>query len=393
MTDNLHVKIMVVDDEIMLEDLVRHRFRSQIKAGKYDFVFAHNGLEALSKLIEYPEIGVILCDINMPEMDGLTLLSELKELRNPSFKTVMVSAYGDLENIRTAMNRGAFDFITKPINYEDLEITIDKTLDEIFKSRSAEAEHNKLVSIRRDFEVARDIQHAIQPKNIPSFINRKSFDIHGCIVTVKEIAGDFYDYFMIDENRLGFVVGDVSEKGVPAAIFMAVSRTLIKATAQKGLSSSGCINYVNSLLCHEGASVMFVTVFYGVLNIASGDLDYTNAGHSNPILKKANNGEAEYLEPTNGIKLGFDDSYTFSSRNYQMNEGDTILIYTNGVTNAVNTNDEIYGLDGLKKILNTSNTDTPQGLTDEILTDVNRFADGRALSDDIALLAIQWLGD
>ena len=129
------VKIMVVDDEVDLEPLVRQKFRKQMRDGKYDFVFAYNGLEALSKLIEFPEIGIILSDINMPEMDGLTLLLKLKELKNPSLKTVVVSAYGDMDNIRTAMNRGAFDFLTKPINFEDLEITIDKTLGEILQIR------------------------------------------------------------------------------------------------------------------------------------------------------------------------------------------------------------------------------------------------------------------
>ena len=138
MDDLLNVKIMVVDDELDLEPMLRQKFRRQIRAGEYDLVFAHNGLEALTKLIEHPDIGVILSDINMPEMDGLTLLLKLKELKNPSLKTVVVSAYGDMDNIRTAMNRGAFDFLTKPINFEDLEITINKTLEEISLQRKGD---------------------------------------------------------------------------------------------------------------------------------------------------------------------------------------------------------------------------------------------------------------
>lgn len=120
-------KILVVDDEIDLEVLIKQKFRKQIREKEYVFVFAINGKDALEKLLKEPDMDIVLSDINMPEMDGLTLLSRISEL-NPLLKSVMVSAYGDMENIRTAMNRGAFDFITKPINFEDLTITMEKTL-------------------------------------------------------------------------------------------------------------------------------------------------------------------------------------------------------------------------------------------------------------------------
>ncbi|RDK87021.1 adenylate/guanylate cyclase domain-containing response regulator [Marinirhabdus gelatinilytica] len=120
-------KILVVDDEADLETLIKQKFRKQIRGGEYQFFFAENGKVALEKLNIEPEIDIVMSDINMPEMDGLTLLSELSELK-PLIKSVIVSAYGDMDNIRTAMNRGAFDFITKPINFEDLSLTMEKTL-------------------------------------------------------------------------------------------------------------------------------------------------------------------------------------------------------------------------------------------------------------------------
>jgi class 3 adenylate cyclase/DNA-binding NarL/FixJ family response regulator len=120
-------KILVVDDEVDLELLIKQKFRQKIRERKYEFVFAINGKDALDKLQEHPDVDVLLCDINMPEMDGLTLLVKLKEL-SPIIKAVIVSAYGDMDNIRTAMNRGAFDFITKPVNFEDLELTVQKTI-------------------------------------------------------------------------------------------------------------------------------------------------------------------------------------------------------------------------------------------------------------------------
>ncbi len=239
-----NAKILVVDDEIDLEPLVRQKFRRHIREGVYNFIFAFNGVEALAKITEFPEIGIVLSDINMPEMDGLTLLTRLKELKNPGLKTVIVSAYGDMDNIRTAMNRGAFDFITKPVNFEDLEITINKTIEEINLIRRSLEEHDQLILIQMDLNTAREIQQAILPKVFPPFPGITSFDVYASMVAAKEVGGDFYDFFLIDSNRLGFVIGDVSGKGVPAAIFMAVSRTLIRATGIKGISAADCLSYV-----------------------------------------------------------------------------------------------------------------------------------------------------
>ena len=125
-------KILVADDEPDLETLIRQKFRQKIREQQYEFVFAINGTDALAKIKQHPDISIVLSDINMPEMDGLTLLTKLNET-SPLTKTVMVSAYGDMDNIRTAMNRGAFDFITKPVNFEDLELTMEKTIRHVFQ--------------------------------------------------------------------------------------------------------------------------------------------------------------------------------------------------------------------------------------------------------------------
>ena len=127
-------KILVADDEADLETLIRQKFRQKIREQQYEFVFAVNGQDALHKIEEHPDIEIVLSDINMPEMDGLTLLTRLGE-GNPLIKAVMVSAYGDMDNIRIAMNRGAFDFITKPVNFQDLELTMEKTIGHVKQLR------------------------------------------------------------------------------------------------------------------------------------------------------------------------------------------------------------------------------------------------------------------
>jgi phosphoserine phosphatase RsbU/P len=385
-----NIKILVVDDEIDLEPLVRQKFRRQIREGVYEFVFAFNGLEALAKLIEYPEIGIILSDINMPEMDGLTLLTKLKELKNPGLKTVIVSAYGDMENIRTAMNRGAFDFVTKPVNFEDLEITINKTLEEIFQIRQSQEEHDQLISIRQDLNTAREIQQAILPKYFPPFPNRTDFGVYASMVAAKEVGGDFFDFFMIDEDRLGFVIGDVSGKGVPAAIFMAVSRTLIRATGLKGLPADECMNYVNKLLCNESVACMFVTVFYGILNTASGEVEYVNGGHNPPYLLSG--GEIRKVEMTGGPILGCVDDFNYKSKTLKLKPGERLFLFTDGVTEAFNKLDQVYGDERLETYLQSRLSASIEDVVRDSMQEINTYSAGMEQSDDITYLAISFSG-
>ncbi|MHC1738382.1 MAG: PP2C family protein-serine/threonine phosphatase [Ignavibacteriaceae bacterium] len=383
-------KIMVVDDEPDLESLIKQKFRRQIRGGEFEFVFAHNGLEALAKLLEYPDISLILSDINMPEMDGLTLLGKINELKNPTIKTVMVSAYGDMDNIRIAMNRGAFDFLTKPVDFNDMEMTINKTLDQLAVLKKALKEHDLLLSIQHDLSVARNIQLAILPKVFPPFPDIKEFDIYASMNAAKEVGGDFYDFFLIDKDRLGFVIGDVSGKGVPAAIFMAVSRTLIRATALKGISAGECMAYVNNLLCNESVASMFVTVFYAILNIHTGEVEYSSAGHNPPYIMKTS-GDIVEIEKTGGIVLGAMEDFEFNTGNFKLETGENIFMFTDGVTEAFNSEDDLYGEERLEALLKQLNGKDLKDIVDAVNQDVNQYSTGVPQSDDITILSIKYL--
>jgi phosphoserine phosphatase RsbU/P len=385
------IKILVVDDETDMEPMIRQKFRRHIREKTFDFEFAFNGLEALQKISEYPEIGIVLSDINMPEMDGLTLLTKLKELEKPGLKTVIVSAYGDMDNIRTAMNRGAFDFITKPVNFDDLELTIKKTLDEIHSIRRWLTEHDQLVSIQHDLNISREIQQAILPKVFPPFPDEPDFDIYASMVAASEVGGDFYDFFLIDKHRLGFVIGDVSGKGISAAIFMAVSRTLIRSTGLKGDSVSDCMQYVNELLCNESVSSMFVTVFYGILNTQTGEVDYVNAGHNPPYL--LTEGGISKVEMTNGLALGVSDDFVFESKKLQMTNGDKLLLFTDGVIEAINLKETAYGEDRFETFLNKNLKLPVESLIKKSFADVTEFTGSAPQSDDITLLGLTYKGE
>lgn len=387
--NTMAVKILSVDDETDLEVLLTQYFRRKIRKGEYEFFFAHNGLEALQVLLKHPDIAIILSDINMPEMDGLTLLTKINEMRNPSLKCIMVSAYGDMENIRHAMNNGAFDFATKPIDLDDLQLTIDKAVEQIEYIRGAQAEHNQLIDIQSDLSVAREIQHAILPRTFRlKMDDADKVDICASMLAAKDVGGDFYDFFPIDDHRMGFTIADVSGKGVPAAIFMAVSRTLIKATGLRDLPSNECVSTVNDILCGESVESMFVTVFYGIYDLRTGMIDFTNGGHNPPFIVHPD-GTAEELKTESNLVLGAMGGIPFKSESLQLNPGDALYLYTDGVTEAENKDHELFGESRLQAVLSAQKGAESREIIEAVSSAVKEFVDGAPQSDDITQLVIR----
>lgn len=383
------IKILSVDDELDLELLLTQYFRRKIRHGEYEFLFAHNGLEALQVLLKHPDIDIILSDINMPEMDGLTLLSKINEMRNPAQKCIMVSAYGDMDNIRHAMNNGAFDFATKPIDLDDLQVTIDKAIEQIQYIRNTQAEHKQLVSIQDDLTVAREIQQSILPHSFhPNMSDAENIDIYATMLAAKDVGGDFYDFFPIDETHLGFVIADVSGKGVPAAIYMAVSRTMIKANAKRGMQPQECMAVVNDLLCEENLNSMFVTVLYGIYDIKTGEITYTNAGHDRPyILHK--DGSVEEVNSDINLALGVMGGLTFKQNNVTLEEGDALVMFTDGVPEAEDKDHNQFGQERLKETLSTLQGATSREIVEKITANVKDFAGEATQFDDITQLVIK----
>lgn len=384
-------KILSVDDELDLEVLLTQYFRRQIRKGEYEFTFAHNGLEALQKMLETPDFDIILSDINMPEMDGLTLLAKINELKNPAMKCIMVSAYGDMDNIRSAMNKGAFDFATKPIDLEDLDRSIQKAVEEIAFIRKSEKEHSQLESIKNDLVIAGEIQRAILPNRFPPFPEfAKTVDLFATMIPAKDVGGDFYDLFQIDENRFGFVIADVSGKGIPASLFMAVSRTLLRATGLRGVSSAECINYVNKLLCKESLDAMFVTAFYGIYDCRNGAIDYANAGHTPPYIIRHDR-RVETVDMETNFVIGVFDDFQYVGSQLELENGDVLVLYTDGVTEAFNSQGEQLTDSGLVRVLNSlsATASEAKGLVEKIVDSVYAHAGELPQSDDITLLVIK----
>jgi len=389
-------KIMVVDDEPALEALIRQKFRTQIKEGEMEFSFASNGVEALEILDRDEEIGIVLTDINMPEMDGLTLLAKLRERKNRIFRSIVISAYGDMENIRTAMNLGASDFITKPIDLRDLATTLNKVIEQYHAlQRGVDAEQH-LIAVKKELEIATNIQKTLMPQNFTPFQSEEKVELFAKIFPANEVGGDFYDFFPIGDHKLGFVIADVSGKGIPAALFMAMSKTLLRSTALATNSIKDCMREVGHFLCYNNDSMMFVTAFYAVLDINSGELTFSNAGHIPPyILSKE--GTMTQLPKIKGIALGIDDDLKrkdslYEEKSIQLQAGDTVILFTDGVIEAINPEQDIYPRSRFEEVIRADGRKELSSFIHSVKEDVDTFAKEMDQFDDITLFSLRWKG-
>ncbi|MEC7840426.1 MAG: SpoIIE family protein phosphatase [Chlamydiota bacterium] len=392
---NITSQILVVDDEPALEALIKQKFRKQIKSGEMDFTFASNGVEALDVLQHNPEIGIILTDINMPEMDGLTLLARLKE-QNRLYRSIVISAYGDMENIRTAMNLGASDFITKPIDLKDLATTLDKIREQYHCLKAGEAAREDVIEIRKELEIASHIQKTFMPNNFTPFPNSDKLEIYGKMYPAEDVCGDFFDFFTIGTHHLGFVAADVSGKGVPAALFMVMSKTLLRSTALANPSPKECMREVSHYLTYNNESMMFVTAFYGIININTGELNYCDAGHLPPYIF-SKDGTLKKVPKDKGIALGVLDDLELTNSLYvektlHLDKGDTVILYTDGISEAVNDKTEIYPIERFEQIIKNSSDAPLTELVQNTKDDVFSFSNGANQYDDITMLCLRWKG-
>ena len=373
-----------------MESLMRQYFRRKIRNGEYEFYFAHTGLEALSILYNNPDIEIILSDINMPEMDGLTLLAKVNEMRNPALRVIMVSAYGDMKNIREAMNNGAFDFATKPIDMDDLSQTIEKAIVQINYVHESQKAHAQLESLKNDLSTARDIQQYILPRVFPPFPEVSNLvDIFASMEAAKDIGGDFYDFFRVDDEHIALVIADVCGKGIPAALFMAVSRTIIRSKGMQGCSPSECLSESNALLAAYSVEDMFVTVFYAIFDTKTGLVRYCNAGHNPPHILRSD-GSIEELPMSKNTILGVFDGLEYAEDSLQLNPGDTLVMFTDGVTEATDADYQEFGAERLDAILRQQGNGTSsQQMVEAIKTGIKDFVGDAEQSDDITMLVVR----
>ena len=245
--------------------------------------------------------------------------------------------------------------------------------------------------IESELKIAHDIQMSILPKIFPPFPNRKEFDIYAVIEPAREVGGDFYDFFFTDDENFCFVIGDVSGKGVPASLFMAVAKTLIKATALKGIDPGNILTEVNGELSQGNESCMFATIFCGLLNTKTGVLSFANGGHNTPFLICGGR-EVTYLDGKRGLVVGAMEESAYQTERINLRPGDALFMYTDGVTEAVSGAGELFSDDRLKRQVITLRGKSVQEMIGGIMEEIHSFSHGAQQSDDITMMVIEYRG-
>jgi len=260
----------------------------------------------------------------------------------------------------------------------------------IENARLAEVEQAERLRAR-ELEHAAMIQRSMLPSTFPPFPDRTDFELHAAMVPAKEVGGDLFDFFLLDPERLGFVVGDVSGKGVPAALFMAVTRTLLRAAAYHEESPGACLTYMNRSLSEQQASGMFVTLFYGILNTRTGALEYSNAGHNPPYIF-APDGQVRALKERCGPMLGLFEGFQYPTRSTAVSTGEGVLVFTDGVTEACKKGGEFFEESRLEAYLAANGSRPAEELVRGLHAEVERFEAGARRADDMTVLALRWRG-
>jgi phosphoserine phosphatase RsbU/P len=273
--------------------------------------------------------------------------------------------------------------------------TLAASFNEMTRRLNESIEHLKETTaakerIERELQIAHEIQMSMVPKIFPPFPDRSEFDIFAALVPAKEVGGDLYDFFFIDDDHLCFAVGDVSGKGVPASLFMAVTKTLFRATAGNGGTPGEILARLNTDICRDNESCMFVTFFCGILNIRTGQVDYSNGGHNLPYYLHRDG--VDPLENLGGISLGLMERSPYASGRMVLRPGDALLLYTDGVTEAMNMSETLYSDERLAQFLGTNRSSAPRPIIGDLISDVRHFAGEAPQSDDITVLALHYFG-
>lgn len=245
--------------------------------------------------------------------------------------------------------------------------------------------------IGAELDVAARIQEDMLPTDFAAFPDKDEFELFACMTPAREVGGDFYDFFLIDDDHLALVIADVSGKGVPAALFMVIAKTLIRNGAQLGKSPSEIFGYVNEQLCDGNKEEFFVTAWMGIIEISTGKGLAANAGHEHPAIRRAG-GKWELVIYKHSPALAAMEGITFREHEFRLGPGDSLFVYTDGVPEATNTTRELFGTERMVQALNEKEDTAPDELLPYVKTRVDEFVGDAPQFDDLTMLGIKWLG-
>ena len=385
-------RTLVVDDDPATETMFRDVLGK--REAKKEFLFASSDEDALRLLRDSEDLDVVIIAVDSEKLIGLKLLQELdsKDARLPR---IALTSKPDLEQLRQALQEGASDFLVKPVNAEDLRPMLARVYRECERRRMIWRNENELAAIRREIEIAGEIQRRILPSRFPV---RAGLDIFARTLQASQMGGDFYDVFVLPSGSLGLVIADVAGKGIPAAFFMAVARTMIRSSALHEPDPAACLEQVNLLLCRHNVPGMFVTVFYAVLDTDNWELTYANAGHPPPLVVEpiGPNGEGEglitALEGSEGTVLGVDEEQTYERGSLPLAPGEGVFFFTDGLTEAFEFENNPFGDQRLWGCLSANAGGSASDLAGAVALAIGDFVGDAPQHDDITTLAIKRAG-
>ena len=383
-------KILVVDDEPINIDVLTGLLKPE-----YALLVAKSGERAL-KAARTGRPDLILLDIMMPEMDGYEVCRRLKaDAATRDIPVIFITAMNEVEDEATGLQIGAADYITKPVSPPILMARVKTQLALVRHEKKLQAAYAMIKAqkdrMAEELNIGRDIQMSMMPVDFPHAPDTTEFTLHARLEAARELGGDFYDFFFLDESTICLCVGDVSGKGVPAALFMAISKTLIRSSAENSRSTAEIITETNNTLARGNANCMFVTLFIAICDTRSGEITYTNAGHNPPYIIQAD-GELLRMDNRHGPVGGAMEGISYREDKVILHSGDTLFMFTDGVTEAQNIDEELFEEDRLVECLGQHGHDDVESLNNALMSHLHDFEHGAEQADDITMLSFRYLG-
>ena len=383
--------LLVVDDN---EDNRYTLSRRLKREGYAKLETAENGKLAL-ELIRARKVDLILLDIMMPEMNGYEVLEQMKadaELRH--IPVIMISAVDEIDSVVRCIELGADDYLAKPFNPTLLRARVGACLE---KKRMRDDIIRHVKRMERDLEAARDIQLSMVPVDFPVASGEQPLDVYATLQPAYEVGGDFYDFFWLASDRLCVMVADVSDKGATAALHMARAKASIRFLCGREASgympnAAELMEAIDRELSRDNPHAMFITMLLALVDTRTGNLEWCNAGHNPPYIVSAD-GTVTPLGGECGIPVGIDPKFFRDPESTQLPPGASLFLYTDGVTEAMNAQKDLYGNERLEAALRECANQGPRDVIEKILLSVREFAAGAVVSDDITLLVCRRTGN
>ena len=376
--------VVVVDD-----DITNLKMAGRILSKNNMRVTALKSGMALLDYIKTNKPDLILLDIKMPGLDGFETMRRLQEQMNPSEKIpVIFLTADDSQDAEThGLALGAMDFIKKPFIPDVLVLRVRHTIDLVRLQHDLEQENER---IRSELAMASRIQSAMLPGIFPAFPERKEFDIYASMDPVRGVGGDFFDFFFIDRDHLCLLIADVSGKGIPAALFMMASKIILADNAKSGKSPAQILQDTNEAICANNPEEMFVTVWLGILDISTGLLTTANAGHEYPALMHAD-GQFELFRDRHGLVVGGMPGVKYHEHSLQMNPGSKLFVYTDGVPEATDAENALFGTTRMLEALNAHANESPKQILHGVRQAVNEFVSDMEQFDDLTMMCLEYM--